>query len=347
VKEGIPKERIQDLAIWIFIAGIIGARITYMIQNRVPFWPAWNFVKLWDGGLVFYGSALGGAVGYLAYYLFFLRKHGVSSWKVADLIAPCAALGLAVGRVGCLLNGCCYGNVALEEWPRSITFPLSAPPRAQMVARGYQTVAGFTLVARTPVPIVERVEPGSPADLAGLRARDTIKKMNGETVYSVANLDEWFKIEDWKRGKNDVVLTVHREDGPEQQIAFSPRTIGLHPTQPYETISAFLLFWLLLAYYPWRRRDGELMVLFMIGYAVHRFLNEMLRTDTDPVFGTGLTLSQNGSILLLLGGIILGWIVWRRPPQYHLPYQSPHASGPYVGADHHFQTTTNPKPMPK
>jgi prolipoprotein diacylglyceryltransferase len=55
------------------------------------------------------------------------------------------------------------------------------------------------------------------------------------------------------------------------------------------------------------------MVLFMLAYAVHRFLNEMLRTDTDPV-AFNMTLSQNISILVLAAGIILGIVVWTRSP---------------------------------
>src|SRR5437868_15455551 len=64
-REGIARERIQDLAIWLFVCGIAGARITFMIQYGVP---VWQFFKIWDGGLVFYGSAIGGAVGYFLAY---------------------------------------------------------------------------------------------------------------------------------------------------------------------------------------------------------------------------------------------------------------------------------------
>src|SRR5437764_726164 len=67
-KEGIAKEYLQDLAIWIFVGGIVGARIVYMLQYKIPLWPLWNFFRIWEGGLVFYGSAIGGLAGYgLAY----------------------------------------------------------------------------------------------------------------------------------------------------------------------------------------------------------------------------------------------------------------------------------------
>src|SRR5262249_27319535 len=76
---------------------------------------------------------------------------------------------------------------------------------------------------------------------------------------------------------------------------FRPQSLGLHPTQLYESISMGLLFLLLLAFYPFRRHYGEVFVLFMLCYAVHRFFNEMLRDDTVPL-AAGLTLSRNGSI---------------------------------------------------
>src|SRR5207302_1005082 len=120
--EGIAKEYIQDLAIWIFVGGIAGARIVYMIQYHISFWPITNFFRIWEGGLVFYGSAIGGVVGYLLAYVFVIRKHGLSTWKMADIIAPSCAIGLCIGRFGCLFNGCCYGGVACPDCP-SVHFP--------------------------------------------------------------------------------------------------------------------------------------------------------------------------------------------------------------------------------
>jgi len=302
-REGIDPKHIQDLAIWVFIFGIVGARLTYMIQYERPLL---EFFMIWDGGLVFYGGAIGGAVGYFFAYFLFLRKYHVSSWKMADVIAPCAALGLALGRVGCLLNGCCYGNVACAECP-AIHFPLSAPPRYDMTKRGYQTAAGFTLVGKNTVGTVEL---GSPAHVAGLQPDDIIKKTNGKELD--LTLVDPIASNMSVRGKNDLQLTVVRGRTTED-IDFRPLTIGLHPTQIYESISMLLLTFLLLAYYPFKRHDGILMVLFMLGYAVHRFLNEMLRTDTEPV-AFNMTLSQNISILVLAAGILLGIVVWRRPP---------------------------------
>jgi phosphatidylglycerol---prolipoprotein diacylglyceryl transferase len=308
-REGIEPKHVQDLAIWLFIGGIVGARITFMIQYHDQFSSLWDFFRIWDGGLVFYGGAIGGAAGYFFAYLFVLRKHNISSWKMADVIAPCAALGLSLGRLGCLLNGCCYGNAACAECP-ALHFPLSSPPRFEMTRRGYQTAAGFTLDPQKP-RTVGAVEPGSAADLAGLRPGDVILKINGEDVGSNPDITYDLSWSKWPRGKNDLLLSVHHQDGIDAELDFSPWTIGLHPTQLYETISMGLLAFLLLSLYPFKRHDGILMVIAMLAYAVHRFLNEMLRTDTEPV-AFNLTLSQNISIVVFAAGLLLGLIVLSR-----------------------------------
>jgi phosphatidylglycerol:prolipoprotein diacylglycerol transferase len=88
---------------------------------------------------------------------------------------------------------------------------------------------------------------------------------------------------------------------------FTPRTLGLHPTQVYETISMLLLTAFLLAFYPFRRHDGQVFTLFVALYAIHRFLNETLRNDTETVGIPQLhmSLSQNISILMLLFALAL------------------------------------------
>lgn len=308
-REGVPRQPLYDLVVWIILAGLLGARLVFMIQYQVPWW---EFYRIWEGGLVFYGSALGGVIGYGLAHYFLVRRHGLDSWQVADILAPAIALGLGIGRFGCLLNGCCYGHVACPScW--SIHFPLSAPPRFSLTAWGYQTAAGFTLADDDPRGrTVGAVEPDSAAALeGGLRPGDEIVAADRHVIRHYDDLWQCL-VRDWPRGKNDLQLTVNRGGQTFQLPPFTPRTIGLHPTQLYESISAFLLFFLLLAYEPFRRRPGELTVLLMLGYAAHRFVNESLRNDTNKVLGTGLTLSQNGSILLFLAGLILLALLLRR-----------------------------------
>jgi prolipoprotein diacylglyceryltransferase len=317
-KEGIKKEHLQDLAIWIFVGGIVGARIVYMIQYQRPIE---EFYKIWEGGLVFYGSAMGGVAGYALAYVFVIRKHNLSSWQLADIVAPTVAIGLCLGRIGCFFNGCCYGNVATCSHCPKAQFWLCNPAYYHVVREGDQTAAGFTL-RDGPRLVVDQVEPDSPAAAAGLQSGDLILAVKDESSSRTSMPGDWEEVSQshdleqflfTKRGLTAVSLTVRR---PEVGILtvgpFQPRSLGLHPTQLYESISMGLLFLLLTAFYPFRRHYGEVFVLFMLCYAVHRFLNEMLRDDTDPL-PDGLTLSQNGSILFFLAGVAL-WLWIRRQP---------------------------------
>jgi phosphatidylglycerol:prolipoprotein diacylglycerol transferase len=305
-REGISPLYIQDLAVWIFLGGIIGARVVYMIQYREP----WSrFIMIWQGGLVFYGSAIGGVVGYFLAYLYRVRKDGISTWQLADIIAPACAIGLCLGRIGCFLNGCCYGNVACAACP-SVSFPMASPARYSLVAHGYQTAAGFTLTDESSAAVIGAIEPNSPVAQAGLRPHDLIVRADGHTISSASQLRQYL-VDDWPRGKNDLALTIRRDAKEIELPAIYPKTIGLHPTQLYESISMFLLFLLLTAYYPFRRRIGQVMVLFILCYAVHRFLNEILRNDTDPV-AFGMTLSENGSIFFFVVALILSAWLWLR-----------------------------------
>jgi prolipoprotein diacylglyceryltransferase len=373
-KEGVNPQILQDLAVWIFIGGIIGARITFMIQYHVPLW---QFFEIWKGGLVFYGSAVGGVAAYSLAYFLVLRKQGVSTRQLADIVAPTVAWGLMLGRIGCLLNGCCYGHVACPDC-YAIHFPLGAPPRYTLVQNGLQTAAGFTTVADPgqpddPLTRISAVEDDSPAAASGLRAGDLILKVNGqpnERIIEVSGQPEalaalapklkgrytvlqsgtateraQFAYDDlaayqadlskikqapvhiqseydtlwdvltinWPRGKSDLELEVRHSDGQVETLPpFTPRTLGLHPTQLYEAISMFLLFLLLNAFFPFRRHYGEVFVLLIVCYAAHRFVNEMLRNDTDPV-AFGMTLSQNGSILFGVVGVVLFIWLWLKP----------------------------------
>jgi phosphatidylglycerol:prolipoprotein diacylglycerol transferase len=108
-KEGLNPNVIFDLAIWILISVVIGARIWYVAEHfgeyaENPF----DIFKIWQGGLVFYGGFIGAVIG----GLLFLRIRKLSFTKIGDTVAPSFAIGIAIGRIGCFLNGCCYGRIS-------------------------------------------------------------------------------------------------------------------------------------------------------------------------------------------------------------------------------------------
>lgn len=124
-RAGFPPETIWDLTFLFLISGVGGARLFYLIQHRDRVFAncqtAADYLKaainLPDGGLVLYGGVIAGA----AVYWWFCRSRKLEAWKLGDLIVPSIFLGIAFGRVGCFLYGCCYGDRC--ELPWSVEFP--------------------------------------------------------------------------------------------------------------------------------------------------------------------------------------------------------------------------------
>jgi phosphatidylglycerol:prolipoprotein diacylglycerol transferase len=143
-----------------------------------------------------------------------------------DVLAPSIAVGIMFGRLGCFLNGCCYGRPSQLPW--AVSFPRSSPPW------GHERALGL-------IP------------------------------------------------------------------AGAVQSLAIHPTQIYFALDGLVLLLLLSAFYPFRRRDGEVMSLLMVTYPISRFLIEYLRDD-EGAFFAGLTISQNISVALLITG--LGFWAW-------------------------------------
>jgi hypothetical protein len=202
----------------------------------------------------------------------------------------------------------------------AVHFPLSAPARFALVDAGSQTAAGFTFSDR-PAPEgarVGQVDPASEAYAAGLRPGDVIVEANGVPIHGPDALSAYLgNFRDW-RGKSDLSLSVVPPEDSKEPLTFTPHTLGLHPTQLYESISMFLLFLLLTAYYPFRTRDGQVMALLMVCYAVHRYVNELLRNDPRPV-----GFERYGSVFLLVAGLALLVYLYCKPAQYRTQWAIP------------------------
>ncbi|MBI1952615.1 MAG: prolipoprotein diacylglyceryl transferase [Candidatus Omnitrophica bacterium] len=115
---------VQNLAFLVLGFGIAGARAAYVLL----FWEMFRgnpleILRLDHGGLIFYGGlALGVPAG-----LVYLKGKGLLSWRMVDLVIPPLTLAHAIGRVGCFLNGCCYGEPFLGPW--AVVFPPEGIPR--------------------------------------------------------------------------------------------------------------------------------------------------------------------------------------------------------------------------
>ncbi len=228
---GIEPEAIWDLLTWFFIAGIGGARVFYLVQKRHEVFAnvkgpgefLFKCVNLTDGGLVL----LGGVIAVVLATITFCRMRKIQTMLLADVLVPSFFIGLGFGRIGCLLNGCCFGDRCDLPW--AIHFPEHSAAWNALVVRGFI----------------------------------------GAGAHS---------------------------------------TFGLHPTQIYSSIAAFLLAGLTAAFFRRRPFDGAVLVVGMLLYAVKRFVIEFLRGDEMGQFGTMFTISQWISMGIFAGGLLL--LVW-------------------------------------
>jgi phosphatidylglycerol:prolipoprotein diacylglycerol transferase len=227
-REKLDPEHVYDMAFFVLIGGLIGARGFYVLQywgDKVRSF--WDIFEIWKGGIVFYGSILGGTLGFLVYRW----RRSFPILPMLDAIAPALAFGIAIGRIGCFLNGCCYGDPCTLPW--AVRFPEQSPPWVSEVGRN-------------------QIPP--------------------DAAYS----------------------------------------LGLHPTQIYSTIDGLILFLLLTAFYPLRKRDGQVVGLLLLTYPITRFFIEYLRND-EGVFAAGMTISQLISVGLFACGVVY-WIILSRGP---------------------------------
>lgn len=117
---GIKSDFVLDLAFYIIIAALVGSRILYIfIDWRRYVENPLDVIKIWEGGLVFYGGLIGAAV----VSLYYIRKRRQSFLKVADIFMPGVALGHTIGRLGCFAAGCCYGRPADPNAWWAVVFP--------------------------------------------------------------------------------------------------------------------------------------------------------------------------------------------------------------------------------
>ena len=119
---GVSSEQIYDLGPWLIVGGIVGGRILYVMsywKEQFADNPFPEIFMIQHGGLVFYG----GLIGAILCGMIYLRWKKLPLWKVADIMAPSIALGYVFGRLGCLMNGCCYGRACSLPW--AIRFPVN------------------------------------------------------------------------------------------------------------------------------------------------------------------------------------------------------------------------------
>ncbi len=125
-RSGENPEIVSQLAIWALIGGVGGARLAYVIKEWDTYRDAGvgDLFNITSGGLIYFGGLLGGA----AFVILAMVIKRVPIRRFLDIMAVTVMVGLAFGRMGCLLNGCCWGGPCNEHWALAMRFPMMAKP---------------------------------------------------------------------------------------------------------------------------------------------------------------------------------------------------------------------------
>jgi prolipoprotein diacylglyceryltransferase len=167
-------------------------------------------------------------------------------------------------------------------------------------------------------PVIVAVEPASEAARQGLKAGALVQSIDGVPVQSID--DAYLALLNIDGHQPDMTVSI-RVAGDPRTHAWTvagplPRSGPVHPAQLYSAVDGLLLCGFLLAYSPFRRRDGELFALLLTIHPVSRFLLESIRKDENKnVWETGMTISQNVSVMLLVAGLLLWAYLLVRPAQ--------------------------------
>ena len=129
-RRGLPPDRMVDLAFYMFVGGLLGGRLYYVLFSWSHYAAQpWKIIAVWEGGMAIHGGLIGGLIG----GWLFARMHGMPLATLCDMAAPAVSLGHAFGRFGNFMNGDAHGyplhSPQLPGWLRSfpdwigVTFP--------------------------------------------------------------------------------------------------------------------------------------------------------------------------------------------------------------------------------
>jgi phosphatidylglycerol:prolipoprotein diacylglycerol transferase len=272
-RSGLDPEFFINAGLIALIAGVVGARLSHVIENihqyTDPHRSIWaNFldaINIRAGGLTYYG-------GFLLCFpalIFYAWKKKIPLRLGMDIVAPCIVIGLGFGRIGCFLNGCCYGAVCEAPW--AVQFPYHSI--------AYEDEFYENQVMPPPQLIV-------PSD-DGTRGR----LVTPEEIHAGILAE---------RSESGLPIPV---DPAAAQLASAEKTLPLHPAQLYSSFTAFLIAAIVLCYFTLPHIPGRAFALMMMLEGTTRFILELLRVE-PPVIGN-FSLSMILGIVVATLGLIL------------------------------------------
>jgi len=282
-------EHITNIALCALVSGIIGARVFYVVHNFDSYrGNLLSVFSIWNGGL----ELLGGVFLAVVVAVILLRRKKLPVRTYFDILVIGLMMGLAFGRVGCYLNGCCFGKPT--ESACSITFPYASLSFERQVypdhSRGREE------------PFIEL-----PAEYFGYETED----------------GKWITASEYNKFDMNLKPYEFLTDQQKEDVKGKYRALGVIPSQFYSTANAFVLC--LVLYLFWRKFGmkcpGATLALMLILYGPARFFLETLRDDNpfEKSWWTiypGGTISQNIGIFMFIVGVILMPVFIRiKPPK--------------------------------
>lgn len=343
-----------DLALLCLIFGVGGSRLFYVIH----YWPT-KFasapspllaaIDITKGGLEFLGGFVGAVLAIIVYSL---RKK-ISLRFYLDTLAPSTMWGLAFGRLGCYLNGCCFGALCVApgvaqstspvEHPRhawAVEFPFGSPAHlrqwenrkvtvpADLIATDFRSYHPMLLSSLT-LTMSEKDRKAPRRAYADAKKAYEFAVAQGDNEASVAALGKTMKrAQDRKKARDmemyEVLLAQQypSRTAPRrptsitelQTIAGRYHSAPVHPAQLYSAIHAMILAVLLSGLFYARKRHGVVAAALLLCYPLPRILLEMIRSDNPHDVG-GFTVSQFVSLALFAAGVVALYVIHTRLPE--------------------------------
>ena len=300
-RAGENPDNVTNVCIYCLLAGIVGARIFYVFHHWSEFsgHPG-DIFATWSGGLEF----LGGVILAIVVAAIYFYKTKLPARKFVDILAPSLMLGLAFGRMGCLLNGCCFGGPC--ELPWAIDFPAvhehATPGCDKHHEPQYSHAYYYQLFPDTdrgtgPLLILPDDYYYGFTDGQGNYVKSARDIPAGHEAEYYPEIKPFSELSEKQYG------ALRTGEYPMHKI---------HPAQIYSILAALTICLVLNLAYKRFRYDGQVFALMLILYSIGRFTIESLRTDS-PLEFTGLTISQNLSVIALPAGILLMVLFTRKP----------------------------------
>lgn len=351
-RSGIDPEVFVTCGMIALLTGLLGARLSHVLENlgqyTDPRRSAWaNFldaVNFRSGGLTFYGGMILATFCCIAYGL----------WKRVpvrlgmDIVAPALMVGLAFGRVGCFLNGCCYGAECDVPW--AVQYPYSSNTYVDEFEAGHRAApSGLVLRFNQPYPDPKVVPPAAPQpalpDTALLSRNDfdLVKSLQQQLASGAdANALIQHLVAQQHRSKGQATALVdHAEylrqsaavtgrDTDLRALAGSERSHEVHPAQLYSTFNAFLIAAVCVAFFTLPHAPGRVFALMLILDGGTRYILEMLRAEPPVVTIAhyGLSFSMVLGALLVVAGAVLWFVFGKLAERWAEPHGFPVAPAP-------------------